>query len=258
MTTVNFNDNRENPVQTLLGVLLYAAAALVLFGIVPGFFIASLVDFATPLKAGPIWAISLLSTVLIIYIVIKRTNEGTRKALLRYTGFAAILAGVLIVLALFTQGDIFFGYTAKKMFSFLNNKRVEKSFQEVELQRGRLIYPPMTFDKLMAIANSNQPENDLKSMGFVPFKDSTNGNFEREILNDEFSILGQGFFQYNSTQKSDINALENALVRDGFTLDKENSTQYTSTYAKGNKSAWVGLERMKENKQWYSVQIKNE
>lgn len=244
MTNININDNRENPIQTLVGIFLAALVGAILFGLVPGFFVASLLDLIIPLKAGPIWAVAILSTIIIIYISVRIYRRKFNQAITKYIIISAVLSLILVLGALFTQGEIFYGYTASKMFYFLEKKGGDETFQEVEINRGREKTKYLNWEQIKELNTSQDRDKPLQNLGFesVPYEYSSFRKYSRRIDNIELFYYGveKGYTDYYSeyriNNKRIFNFIKKSIIRDDFTLiDHYSRKDYeTWKFQKGN------------------------
>lgn len=252
MTTVNFNDNRQNPIQTLIGFFLIILAAGVLFGLVPGFFIASIIDKIIALKTGPIWATTLLCTAALFFFLFRFFKSNIKKALTMYVVLSTILTIVLVTGALFTQGDIFYGYTSEKMFYFFNYNDAEKVFKDVELRRGRETTHHLTWVQIKDLEKSNNREKLIQELGFkfdsiFELRDDTSLIFSRTEDNIETCYLGKSSndVEYYTQNENIFLHIKLSIINDGFSLidhtGNENEDRWE--YRKGNMNAWAVFDK---------------
>ncbi|MBK7970523.1 MAG: hypothetical protein IPK08_17175 [Bacteroidetes bacterium] len=61
------SNSKNNRVETLFGIVGIIIATILGFGLVPGFLFASIIDCFTILKQGPIWSITILVTVSMLF-----------------------------------------------------------------------------------------------------------------------------------------------------------------------------------------------
>lgn len=248
MTNININDNRENPIQTIIGVFLAVSAGAILFGLIPGFLIASIVDLITPLKTGPIWAIALLSTIAIIYVLVRKSKSRVNKALINYVVISAASALILGIGALFTQGDVFYGFTAKKMFCFLTKSTSHETFQDVELYRGREKTQYLSWEQIKEISSTENKDKYLQEHGFLfVSKDSSNNydytEYYRRIDNIETCFFGtkDSHVEYYTQNVRIFEYLRNSILKDGFSLveNTKNKGDKYWEYRKGNMKVFL-------------------
>jgi hypothetical protein len=114
MADINIHDNRENPIQTMIGIFLAVAAVLVLFGLAPGVLIASIINLTTKLTIGVLWAITILGSILTL-IVCKSIFKDWKKTLTRYA-IVAVSVGVLLIVFALSNSNKFAGKTLAVMF----------------------------------------------------------------------------------------------------------------------------------------------
>jgi hypothetical protein len=243
MANININDNRENPIQTLVGIFLAVSVGTILFGLIPGFLIASIIDQITPIKTGSIWAFALISTITLLYVLVRKSKSNVKKALINYVIISAVVALIIGVGALLTEGDVFYGYTAKKMFYFLENSTANGTYQEVELERGREKTQYLSWKQIKEIESSDGDRVRLmESLGFKFIdSDTTSDNrityhFLRFIDNHEFcSIEINGSYIDYFTNNINIHRyLIKNVVEDGFLLDSRSIDGEAKTYRKGS------------------------
>lgn len=131
-------------VQAILGAIAAVIVSILGVGFVPGFFVAALADWVIPLHIGPIWGITLLSSLMLLGAAWWLSHQSFRQGIIRYTLSALCLLIGLIIVSLFLSGDVFYGFTLRKMF-----EASESEYQQIEQERGRLSIP--------ATANPEEP-----------------------------------------------------------------------------------------------------
>jgi hypothetical protein len=115
MADINIHDNRENPIQTLIGVFIAIAAVLVLFGLAPGVLIASILhSVSTDLTMGKLWAVTIVGSIATL-ILCKSIFKDWRKTLIRYS-ITAVCIGIFLIVAALVKSDKFVGHTLATMF----------------------------------------------------------------------------------------------------------------------------------------------
>ena len=113
---VNIHDKRgQEAIVTVLAVIAAVAGGILVFGLIPGVLVTSVLNYFFRFTNGQLWGLSLLFSVGILFLVRRRSRTWTQ-AVKRYVTGASI-AGVLVILfALFFNYN-FSARTIVRMFN---------------------------------------------------------------------------------------------------------------------------------------------
>lgn len=213
--------------------------AIILFIIVPGFYISAITDLLTPLTVGPIWAISIVGSIAVFYISLK-VKKNQEKAFNSYLKVAGLLSLIFLITALLFEGKVFSYFTAKKMLFFIDDKEpkgAKNAFYKVEQERGRLIFPLITVEILMQIKNSGEKKASIiKKLYF----DELNNGFERKLIGDYFIKSDDSSVTYYAS-KNQVARIEKELLMNKY-VPADNTISNGDReiqYKKGESVFWV-------------------
>lgn len=155
------NKTTSIQLKQILTIVLALIAYLIGLEFVPGFLAASLIDVFIPLKAGPLWGYTLLISTLLLGLSCWYSQYSLQSGLVRYAiGSAAIFMGMVII-SLFTSGNIFYGYSLQKMVEVS-----ESDFVQIEQKRGRSLSPKA---ETLSIDSSTALKQGMKEDPFSPY-----------------------------------------------------------------------------------------